>query len=131
MTSMTQMHMDVVEDVKRHVVTHGLQSAIEYHPEEEHFPYIISYNSVADNARHGQILLFPQEDLYFTSTQLSFVIRHIRKMEGDGGRTLMVFSEGSFSRVRNILETTGVSNHAELAVFNKGKHRYNMQWSLD
>ena len=127
----TQMHMDVVLEVQRHAALSGLETELEYHPDDEFLPYIIKYYTDADSSKHGRIMLFPQEDLYFTSSQLSFIIQHIRKTEEAGGRTLLVFNEAGMARVSNILETTGVTRHAELAVFSKDKHNYRMSWSLD
>lgn len=130
MASITQMHMDVVLEVQRHAAATGLDTELEYHPDEEYLPYIIKYVSDTDDSKHGRIMLFPQDDIYFTSSQLSFIIQHIRQTEEMGGHTLLVFNESSLGRVQNILETTGVTRHADLAVFNKDKHNFRMDWTL-
>jgi len=131
MASIANMNMDVVIEAKNHAKRFDVETEITFYPEEEKQPFIISYKHNSDETRLGIIMLFPQRDLYFTSAQLSFIIMHIRQMEEAGGEVLLVFNEQCLERVRRILDTTGVTNHAQLAVYTEENSIYQMQWSLD
>ena len=130
MAAITDMHMDVVVEAKRHVARFGVETEISYCPEEDNFPYIITYIDKSNPERHGLVMLFPQPELYLTSHHLGFIIKHIRECEETGGDVLLVLNTESISRVKRILETTGITNHARLAEYTHENNLYKMDWEL-
>ncbi|MCH7472826.1 hypothetical protein IIA79_07740 [bacterium] len=123
-------YSQLVEAAKRRLRSLGVESKLEFAPEEGNFPFIFSYGSNSGGQQTGLVFLFAPENLFLNSEVLAFVIEHIRSSRNNGPRPLLLFGEGSIEVVQNILRTTGIARNAAVDTYGVTDQGYEMHWQL-
>lgn len=125
-----ERYRDVLAAAKRHASNLGVEVTVDYSPTIESEPFVLSYSRAGEKGPGGVILVFPPTDMYLTSNEIAFIVQQINKVESEGGSALLVFSEDTLARVNNVLQASGIINHAAAASYRRANGSYEMNWSL-
>lgn len=127
---MSNRYADVVIAAKRQAASCGVDVSVDYTPQVEFEPFVLSYTGKGSADREGIIMLFPPGDLSLTSDEIAFVVDRIRAAEEEGKQVWLLFSEETLARVRKILIASGIINHAEAITYKRSSSAFEMDWTL-
>jgi hypothetical protein len=123
-------HRDLLRAIIDAARVVDLSIQVRAQPEEPDFPVVLDYQFASEPEPRGFIIVFPSNDLVLTSNHLGLVAEYIKHAREIGGKTVLLFCEDAYPKVKGVIGAANLEKFAEIGTYAKNEHRFGVDYDF-
>lgn len=123
-------HRDLLRAVVDAARLVELSVKVRAQPEEPDFPVVLEYQLISEQVPRGFIILFPSSDLVLTSNHLGLVAEYIKHAREIGGKTVLLFCEDAYLKVKGVIGAANLEKFAEIGTYARNEQRFSVKYDF-